>query len=504
MPRTSSKPSTLGELRESGYGPRTVREEVYCNLMRKIEAGEELFPGIIGYEETVIPELENALLAGQNVIVLGERGQAKSRLIRAMTSLLDAAVPVVAGSELNDDPLAPVSPAAKKRVAEEGDRTPVDWLPRAARYGEKLATPDVSMADLIGDVDPIKVAEGRYLADELTIHYGLVPRTNRGIFCVNELPDLPERIQVALFNVMQERDIQIKGYRIRLPLDMLVFATANPEDYTNRGRIITPLKDRFGAQVRTHYPQTLADEQAIVEQERVRFAAGDDRVVVPDYMADIVAEISALARRSPEINQRSGVSVRVSIANNETLRSAALKRALRLGEKTASPRITDLPAILSSMRGKIELESVEEGREAAVIEELTKRAVLSVFNLRFEPASLNGLVGTFDEGLALTTGAGLPSADYVRIKDTVKGLRTAVDKLGAKSPAEVASAAEFVLEGLHLNRMLNRDRVGGGYSYVREPTPVQPPRPLGEHGPTPRPPGEEGPRRRPRRQENSN
>ncbi len=249
------RPRTLGELRRSGYRPRTVREEVHANLVRKLEAGEALFPGIVGYQDTVIPELANALLAGQNVIVLGERGQAKSRLIRAMVSLLDAEIPVVAGSELNDSPFAPVSPAAKRRVAEDGDEVALDWLPREARYGEKLATPDVSMADLIGDVDPIKVAEGRYLSDELTIHYGLVPRTNRGIFCVNELPDLPERIQVGLFNLMEERDVQIKGYRIRLPLDLLIFATANPEDYTNRGRIITPLKDRFGAQVRTHYPR---------------------------------------------------------------------------------------------------------------------------------------------------------------------------------------------------------------------------------------------------------
>ncbi len=486
---TQRKASTLGELRDTGYKPRTVREELHCNLVRKIEAGEVLFPGIIGYQDTVVPELENALLAGQNVIILGERGQAKSRLIRAMTSLLDAETPVVAGSELHDDPLSPVGPAAIRLVAEQGDLTPVAWLPRLARYGEKLATPDVSMADLIGDVDPIKVAEGRYLSDEFTVHYGLVPRTNRGIFCINELPDLPERIQVALFNLMQERDIQIKGYSIRLPLDMLVFATANPEDYTNRGRIITPLKDRFGAQVRTHYPRSLADEQAIVEQERARFPDGDARVSVPDYMADVVAEISALARRSPDLNQRSGVSVRVSIANYETLRSAALKRALRLSEKTGSPRITDLPAISSSMRGKIELESVEEGREAAIIEELTKRAVLSVFNRKFPGPELEALVSLFDEGLGVSIGAAMPSADYVRLRDTVKGLRAGVEPLGAKTPSEVAAAVEFVLEGLHLNRRLNRDRVDGGYSYARPPAPKPPE------------PGDEGPRRRERRRQ---
>ncbi len=462
------RPRTLGELRRSGYRPRTVREEVHANLVRKLEAGEALFPGIVGYQDTVIPELANALLAGQNVIVLGERGQAKSRLIRAMVSLLDAEIPVVAGSELNDSPFAPVSPAAKRRVAEDGDEVALDWLPREARYGEKLATPDVSMADLIGDVDPIKVAEGRYLSDELTIHYGLVPRTNRGIFCVNELPDLPERIQVGLFNLMEERDVQIKGYRIRLPLDLLIFATANPEDYTNRGRIITPLKDRFGAQVRTHYPPTLRDERAIIEQERTRLGDAEARVAMPDYLAEIVAEISALARKSGEVNQRSGVSVRVSIANDETLRSAALRRALRLGEKTAAPRITDLPAIVASMRGKIELESVEEGREEAVIEEVTKRAVAAVFGRRFPGSDLAPLVGAFDEGLVVSTGSAVPSADYVRLRDTVKGLRAAVDRLAANgSAAETASAVEFVLEGLHLSRRLNRDRVGGGYAYRR-------------------------------------
>ena len=465
---TDSKPRTLGELRRTGYRPTAVREEVHANLVRKLEAGEVLFPGIVGYEDTVVPELANALLAGQNVIVLGERGQAKSRLIRAMIALLDPEIPVVAGGELNDSPFAPVSPAARRRVAEEGDALPIAWLPREARYAEKLATPDVSMADLIGDVDPIKVAEGRYLADELTIHYGLVPRTNRGLFCVNELPDLPERIQVGLFNLMEERDVQIKGYRIRLPLDLLIFATANPEDYTNRGRIITPLKDRFGAQVRTHYPRTTGDELLIVEQERARFAGVEERVVMPGYMAEVVAELSALARKSPEINQRSGVSVRVSIANYETLRSAALRRALHLGEKTTAPRITDLPALAASMRGKIELESVDDGREEAVIEELAKRAVAGVFGRRLSGVDLQGLVAAFDKGLTVTTGSTVSAAEYVRLRDTLPGLPAAIERLGAAgSTAETASAVEFVLEGLHLHRRLNRERVGSGYAYRR-------------------------------------
>jgi magnesium chelatase subunit I len=460
------KPRTLGELRRAGYRPRTVREEIHANLVRKLEAGETLFPRIVGYEDTVVPELTHALLAGQNVIVLGERGQAKSRLIRAMIDLLDPEVPVVAGGELNDSPFAPVSPAARRRLAEEADALPIAWLPREARYGEKLATPDVSMADLIGDVDPIKVAEGRYLADELTIHYGLVPRTNRGIFCVNELPDLPERIQVGLFNLMEERDVQIKGYRIRLPLDVLIFATANPEDYTNRGRIITPLKDRFGAQVRTHYPLDARHELAIVEQERARLGDAEERVVVPDYMAEVVAELSALARKSPDINQRSGVSVRVSIANAETLRSAALRRALRLGEKVAAPRVTDLPALAASMRGKIELESVEEGREEGVIDELTKRAVAAVFARRFPGGDFQPIVSAFDEGLTVTVGPAVPSADYVRLRDGVRGLRAVIERLGgAGSAAETAAAVEFLLEGLHLSRRLNRDRSGGRVVY---------------------------------------
>jgi magnesium chelatase subunit I len=462
------RPRTLGELRRSGYQPKTVREEIHANLVRKLEAGEPLFPGIIGYHDTAVPELTHALLAGQNVIVLGERGQAKSRLIRAMIGLLDPVVPVVAGGELNDSPFAPVSPAAKRALAQAGDDLAIEWLGREARYGEKLATPDVSMADLIGDVDPIKVAEGRYLSDELTIHYGLVPRTNRGIFCVNELPDLPERIQVGLFNLMEERDVQIKGYRIRLPVDILIFATANPEDYTNRGRIITPLKDRFGAQVRTHYPLRTRDELAIVEQERTRLPAAEERVVVPEFMAEVVAELSALARKSPEINQRSGVSVRVSIANYETLRAAALRRALQLGEKGAAPRITDLGALAASMRGKIELESVEEGREEAVIEELVKRAVAAVFERRLKGADLQPLVGAFEDGLVVTTGSAVPVADYLKLRDTLAGLRPALERLGAPgSPAETASAVEFVLEGLHLSRRLNRERVGGSFAYRR-------------------------------------
>ena len=307
--------------------------------------------------------------------MLGERGQAKSRVIRQLATLLDESIPCIAGCEINDNPYSPICLQCKNRVADDGDDVEVDWLPRERRYGEKLATPDISVADLIGEVDPIKVAEGRYLSDELTIHFGLIPRTNRGIFCINELPDLAERIRVSLFNLMEERDIQIRGYRILLPLDVYLVASANPEDYTNRGRIITPLKDRYGAQGRTHYPRAPEHEIAIVEQEYVRFPDASERVTVPQYMKEVIAEFTRVARLSPEINQRSGVSVRVSISNYETLLGCALKRSLRHHEP-ASPRVSDLPSILASTAGKIELESVEEGREAKVVGDLTKKAVV--------------------------------------------------------------------------------------------------------------------------------
>src|SRR6478609_7289654 len=325
-----SRPATLGELRESGWESRPVKDELRENAIARISAGESLVEGVLGYEDTVLPQLENELLAGHDVIFLGERGQAKTRMIRSLTNLLDEWMPIVAGSEINDDPYAPVSHHARLMVAERGAETPIEWVHRDRRFGEKLATPDTSIADLIGEVDPIKVAEGRYLSDELTIHYGLVPRTNRGIFAINELPDLAERIQVGLLNVLEERDIQIRGYKIRLPLDVVLVASANPEDYTNRGRIITPLKDRFGSQIRTHYPLDVDVEVAIMRQEvRPTEGTGVD-VHVPQFMAEIVSTISQLARQSPHINQRSGVSVRLTVTNLETLVANATRRALRL------------------------------------------------------------------------------------------------------------------------------------------------------------------------------
>ena len=462
---SKTRARTVGDLRRSRYRVLPVREELRKNLVKKLGRREPLFPGIVGFDDTVIPQLENAVLAGQDIVLLGERGQAKSRLIRHMVSLLDEEIPVVAGCEINDNPRDPMCRACRDRVERDGDEVEVDWLPRDARYSEKLATPDISIADLIGEVDPIKVAEGRYLSDELTIHYGLIPRTNRGIFSINELPDLAERIQVGMFNLMEERDVQIKGYRIRLPLDVYVIATANPEDYTNRGRIITPLKDRYGAQIRTHYPRTIEDEITIMEQERSRFPKEAD-IITPQYMREIIAEITFLARRSPEINQRSGVSVRVSIANYETVISNAFRRSIIQGEKKVSPRLSDLPYILASFTGKVELETFEEGREAKVMDDLSRRAVFSTFGRYFDVEALEDVVQPFEEGLAVETGSEMSSEDYRDLIGKLGGLSTAVDRLGGGSAEQVASAAEFVLEGLHLSRRLNRARVGKGFRYT--------------------------------------
>ncbi|MDP8923798.1 MAG: AAA family ATPase [Chloroflexota bacterium] len=457
-----AKPSTIGELKSEGYRTRSVKEEMRDNLIRKIAAGEEIFPGIVGYEESVLPQLENAVLSGQDVIFLGERGQAKTRMARALTNLLDEEVPIVSGSEINDDPLAPISAHARELVVERGDATPIEWLPRDRRYGEKLATPDITVADLIGEVDPIKVAEGRYLSDELTIHYGMLPRTNRGIFALNELPDLAERIQVGLLNIMEERDVQVRGYKIRLPLDLFVVASANPEDYTNRGRIITPLKDRFGSQIRTHYPRTIEHEIGIMEQERTHFAPGDFEIVVPDYMKEIIAEVTHLARRNSDISQRSGVSVRVSICNYENIQSNALKRAIRLRERQVAPRVSDLVALVSSTGGKIELETVGDTSEEKIIDKLFQRAVLNVFNRYFSIGDLGELIRNFENGLHVEVSGTMSSLEYVAQAAEVGGLTDAMGQLGAQgNPAVMASAMEFVLEGLHLHRKLNKDRVAG-------------------------------------------
>ncbi len=463
---TAPQPTTLGALRASGYQVLPVKEEMRKNLIDKMRKGEEYFPGILGYEDTILPQIENAVLSGQDIVLLGERGQAKTRLARSLINLLDPEVPYVAGTELNDNPYAPESAQGRAIVAEMGDDTPIEWLPRDRRYGEKLATPDTTIADLIGEVDPIKVAEGRYLADELTIHYGMVPRTNRGIFCINELPDLAERIQVGLLNIMEERDVQIRGYKVRLDLDMYIVVSANPEDYTNRGRIITPLKDRFGSEIRTHYPKTIEYEMDIMERERNHFVDDGIAVDTPQYMKEIVAELTHLARKSPQISQKSGVSVRVSIANYENLVSSALRRAIILGEETAVPRISDLPAVVASTAGKIELESMGEIDEQRVVERLVQQAVSTTFERHFRLSELEGVIRSFEKGMSLDVSDGMPARDYLRHMQSLAGMDAATAKLDTPDePAHVAAAIEFILEGLHLNRRLNKNQDGARYRY---------------------------------------
>jgi len=462
-----TRPGTLGELKSDGWESRPVKEEVRANALARIADGRPLVEGVIGYEDTVLPQLENALIAGHDVIFLGERGQAKTRMIRSLTALLDEWMPVVAGSEINDDPYHPISQHARVLVAERGDETPIEWVHRDRRFGEKLATPDTSIADLIGEVDPIKVAEGRYLSDELTIHYGLVPRTNRSIFSINELPDLAERIQVGLLNVLEERDVQIRGYKVRLPIDLMLVASANPEDYTNRGRIITPLKDRFGAQIRTHYPLDAELEAAVIEQEARPLTADGLNVHVPSFMAEVVAEMSQQARRSPHINQRSGVSVRLTVANLETLVANATRRALIHGETDVVPRVSDLDALASSTAGKVEIESIEEGRDEQIVDHLLKSAVLTVFKERVPMDSARPVIDAFEGDRLVQAGEDVPSAEYVQLVADVPALREPVTALtgGDESPAAVASAVELVLEGLHLSKRLNKESVHGKAQY---------------------------------------
>ena len=466
-PEIESRPTTLGALRASGWESRPVKQELRRNAAARIRAGEPLVHGVAGYNNTVLPQLEHALLAGHDIVFLGERGQAKTRIIRSLVDLLDEWMPIITGSEINDDPYEPVSRYARDLVAEYGDDTRIDWVHRSDRFGEKLATPDTTIADLIGEVDPIKVAEGRYLSDELTLHYGLVPRTNRGIFAINELPDLAERIQVGLLNVLEERDVQVRGYKIRLPLDVMLVASANPEDYTNRGRIITPLKDRFGSQIRTHYPLDTATEVAIAAAESEPLSVDGVEVVLPDFMAEVVAEVSQLARASHEVNQRSGVSVRMTVSNAEVLAASAARRALRLGESDAVPRICDLDALAASTAGKIELDTIDDDGGDAVFAHLVSAAVLTVFKNRVPLDRLGDVVAGFDDGSIISTGDDVPVADYVALIESNQALAEAIDPLTAtdSSDAVRASAVELVLEGLHLSRRLNKDADGARADY---------------------------------------
>ena len=458
---------TVGELRKSGTPILTVHEEMRKNLVRHLESGDRILPGIIGFDDTVIPEIENAILSEHHMVILGERGQAKSRIMRSLVSLLDERIPIIQGCEINDNPLAPICRVCRRRVEQEGDTTPIEWVGRDHRYGEKLATPDVSIADLVGEIDPIKVAEGRYLADEETIHYGLIPRTNRGIFAINELPDLTEKVQVGLFNLMEERDIQIKGYKIRLPLDVIIMASANPEDYTSRGRIITPLKDRFDVQIRTHYPQNMKDEIIIMEQESAPLSRRSQTVRVPDFMKEIVAQLTFEARKSSEINQSSGVSVRMTINNYESMISNAEKRVLRLREKEVVPRVSDFHAMLASTCGKVEVEYIGEDRkEDELVEKLLNRAILKAFDDHFSVNTFQKIVEYFNSGWGVEVSDGMASDEYLEGIKEIPGLEEAIRSLGdMESPALLASATEFVLEGLHLHQKLNKEVKGGRITY---------------------------------------
>jgi magnesium chelatase subunit I len=464
--------STLGALRASGHVHHSVKAEVRENLLDRLAAGEPTLPGIVGFDDTVVPEVERALLAGHDMVLLGERGQGKTRLIRTLTGLLDEWTPVIAGSELNEHPYAPISIWGRATVARLGEDTPVTWLHRSERYGEKLATPDTSVGDLIGDVDPIKVAEGRRLGDPETVHYGLVPRTNRGIFSINELPDLAERIQVALLNVLEERDIQVRGYQLRLPLDLLLVASANPEDYTSRGRIITPLKDRFGAEVRTHYPLDLADEMTLVRQEAALVwgvDGGHPAPVVPGHLLEVVARFARHVREAPQVDQRSGVSARFAIAGVETIAAAAVRRAAVAGEPLAVARACDLATVVPASRGKVEFEDADEGREAEVLAHLLRRATADTFRARLAGTDLTPLQSKFDEGLSVETGELVPAAELLRQVGTFPTLATLLGRLepdsgpeGASAVGLAAAAVEFALEGLHLLRRLAKDEVGPG------------------------------------------
>jgi magnesium chelatase subunit I len=471
---TAPQIATLGELRSSGHVHRTVKTEIRTNLIARLAAGEPSLPGIVGFDETVTPEVERALLAGHDLVLLGERGQGKTRLIRTLTGLLDEWTPVIAGCEINDHPYAPVCSRCIALVATDGELTPVAWKHRSERYGEKLATPDTSVGDLIGDIDPIKVAEGRTLGDPETVHFGLVPRTNRGIFAVNELPDLAERIQVSLLNVLEERDIQVRGYQLRLPLDVLLVASANPEDYTNRGRIITPLKDRFGAEVRTHYPLSLEDELAMVAQEAA--VLWDDSPhaapLVPSHLLDVVGRFARAVRDAPQIDQRSGVSARFAIAAVETVAASAVRRAVITGETAAVARVADLPSIVPASLGKVEFDDADEGREFEVLEHLLRRAIAETSRARLAGLDLRPLQEKFDGGLLVESGDTVSADRLLSQIGSVPGLSELFDRLEpdgvGEGPAAVGVAAavvEFALEGLYLNKRLAKESSGNRTVY---------------------------------------
>jgi magnesium chelatase subunit I len=475
--------TTLGQLKASGYQSSSVKDEMRRNLIRKLQTGEPIFDGILGYEETVLPQVQNAILSKHDMLFLGLRGQAKTRMLRQLTHLLDDAIPIIAGSEINDDPLRPLSRYARDLVAKHGDDTPIEWITPEQRYNEKLATPDVTIADLIGEIDMIKHAEGRYLSSELTMHFGLIPRSNRGIFCMNELPDLSAKIQVGMFNVLEERDVQIRGYPVRLELDLCMVFSANPEDYTNRGRIVTPLKDRIGSVIRTHYPLTrdigiaITDANAWVGRS-LTDAGRSHHVLIPHFMKEILEETARIARSSQAINQQSGVSVRMSIANMENMVSNAERRGLTLGENPTVPRVSDLAYLAASTRGKIELTlSEDDGQEEKVLAKLLGEAIKNVFEANFEIKQLRSLVDWFEGGKTIVTGDKMPSAPYVKKLNELPALRNAVMKFAERpdlqpirtqaEAALLASVMEFVLEGLHVENRLNKSAKPGETTYRR-------------------------------------
>ncbi|HEV7907753.1 MAG TPA: sigma 54-interacting transcriptional regulator [Pseudonocardiaceae bacterium] len=447
-------PRTAGELRAAGYLPRGVKIEIRENLLAALREGRNPWPGIVGFDRTVLPQLERALLAGHDVVLLGERGQGKTRLLRTLVGLLDEWTPIIEGSELGEHPLEPITPESRRRAAELGDDLPVAWRHRDERYSEKLATPDTSVGDLVGDVDPVKVAQGRSLGDPETIHFGLLPRSHRGIIAINELPDLAERIQVALLNVMEERDIQVRGYTLRLPLDVLLVATANPEDYTNRGRIITPLKDRFGAEVRTHYPLDIHAEIDLVRQE------ADLVAEVGDHLLEVIARFVRHLRESSSVDQRSGVSARFAVAAAETTAASALRRSALIGENPAVARPVDLESVTEVLRGKLEFEAGEEGREDEVLTHLLRRSIADTARARLGGLDLRPLAEVVSDGHPVATGERVHGGDLLAALPELPILHEVAGRLGAhpKDPVgRIASAVELALESLYLTRHLSKD-----------------------------------------------
>ena len=472
----TDRPATLGQLRDSGYQPVSVRQEMRGNLLRRLREGQDLFPGILGYEDTVIPEIVNAVLSRHDMLFLGLRGQGKTRMLRMLTRLLDDLIPVVAGSEINDDPLAPLSKYARDLVSEKGDDTPIEWIGRDERYHEKLATPDVTIADLIGELDLIKHAEGRHLSSQDVMHFGLIPRSHRGIFCMNELPDLSPKIQVGLFNVLEERDIQIRGFTVRLPLDLCLVFSANPEDYTNRGRIVTPLKDRIGSVIRTHYPLTRELGMQITDQNAWTDRSATIPVHVPEFMQQIIEEVSRLSRTSPHVNQASGVSVRMSIANYENMLSNAERRAVTHGEPVAVTRPSDLAHIAASSRGKVELAMTEEtGEEDRLFSRIVEEATRNVFDQQLSAKQFRGVIDHFENGSRLTLADSTTTNAILDSIAEIRGFQKQTEQIagdlapqlnqGETAPGLRAAIAELILDGLYAHNRINKHSKTGATRY---------------------------------------